>query len=856
MLLADKTVVTHNRGVQNANQFSIQQSAKMFNILSNSLYSDKIMAVIRELSTNAYDSHIASNNPNPFRVKLPTDTDPNFMVRDYGTGLSKADMENLYTTYGASNKNTSNDFVGCLGLGSKSPFAYTKSFTTSSYFNGQKFMYVAAMDETGVPSLNHVGTFDTDEPNGLEISFAVNRYDCNQFASKAKRVFHYFKNKPILEGSLNSHDYSQRNVVVSGDYWKVCRLNSDYNYFPNAHHNMDTGVVAIMGNIAYPVEINKIIGTEEKQDDHISKWNRTFKNSDMASWKTFLNDILSRGMYLELDFNIGELEMDPARESLQYTKDVVKLLRQRTQGIYADLKQKLSDKIATAKNKVEAYKNYYTLSEISSGWGTGASWTDSEGKTHTINANDDITYKMKGSSKIYAVNYRTATYRSRRYVYQTNSIHYQTLGHQSWRTYGEKNCSDVYFFQCDVKSEESAKKIVTKFCNQKDCYAYLLVSPLDSFETDFEEVIKDVGSENILKVSDYKHLNYGTRSGGSRDKSGTISTEGVFLILGDEKNNKDFLHGNLNDSHYLRNVSEDEFEDADSIIYIPIVRYASAEGYPCIQSIALNDSLFRKIIGDDKIYAIKQSEAESLKKNDSLNLVDFKTYFVEKFTKYIKKHSSDYSEIANLVKYCQDNVGNFGQYRWANDASVNNKVLHSILRIFGLNYNKYINSKEIVSCLDVFFLIRAVKNIRDITYVFPEKEVLAKLNNILHKLGCPITFSKMMELVNYNSELKNFTRNVECLSGITISETDFKKYDLPEMKKLVGLIKKSLDSNVLLKYTIGVDDNNGEINSIIKDNPTLDKDRNDYSNQDKSDTKWFHKIDVESLRVTLGNTIL
>ena len=48
MLLADKTVVNHNRGIQNANQFTIQQSAKMFNILSNSLYSDKVMAVIRD----------------------------------------------------------------------------------------------------------------------------------------------------------------------------------------------------------------------------------------------------------------------------------------------------------------------------------------------------------------------------------------------------------------------------------------------------------------------------------------------------------------------------------------------------------------------------------------------------------------------------------------------------------------------------------------------------------------------------------------------------------------------------------------------------------------------------------------
>ena len=144
MKLADRTVEIHSSGIRSSNQFSIQQSAKMFRILSDSLYSDKIMAVIRELSTNAYDAHVAAGNKNPFKVILPTQANPNFVVRDYGTGLSQKDMEELYTTYGASNKNDSNDFVGCLGLGSKSPFAYTKSFSTISYHNGKKLSYIAA----------------------------------------------------------------------------------------------------------------------------------------------------------------------------------------------------------------------------------------------------------------------------------------------------------------------------------------------------------------------------------------------------------------------------------------------------------------------------------------------------------------------------------------------------------------------------------------------------------------------------------------------------------------------------------------------------------------------------------------
>ena len=50
MKLADRVIETHNRGIVAESKFSIQQSSKMFKILSDSLYSDKVQAVIRELS--------------------------------------------------------------------------------------------------------------------------------------------------------------------------------------------------------------------------------------------------------------------------------------------------------------------------------------------------------------------------------------------------------------------------------------------------------------------------------------------------------------------------------------------------------------------------------------------------------------------------------------------------------------------------------------------------------------------------------------------------------------------------------------------------------------------------------------
>jgi hypothetical protein len=74
-----------------------------------------------------------------------------------------------------------------------------------------------------------------------------------------------------------------------------------------------------MGNVAYPVEVSHLIGEEKpKLQDHIAKWNRAFNKADIASWKAFVGEIINQGLYLELEFKIGELEMDVSRGSTVY----------------------------------------------------------------------------------------------------------------------------------------------------------------------------------------------------------------------------------------------------------------------------------------------------------------------------------------------------------------------------------------------------------------------------------------------------------------------------------------------------------------------------------------------------------
>ncbi|MGH6957867.1 MAG: hypothetical protein ACREEW_14470, partial [Caulobacteraceae bacterium] len=120
LALIDREIETN---LPTSTAFRIGNAAKMFSLLADKIYSDKPLAVVREITCNALDVHKLTGQTRPFLVATPTDLDPSFSVRDFGTGLTHDEMVGLYTTFFDSTKQDTNDQVGGFGLGSKSPFA-------------------------------------------------------------------------------------------------------------------------------------------------------------------------------------------------------------------------------------------------------------------------------------------------------------------------------------------------------------------------------------------------------------------------------------------------------------------------------------------------------------------------------------------------------------------------------------------------------------------------------------------------------------------------------------------------------------------------------------------------------------
>lgn len=255
-------------------KFQVSVDSQLFMVLSAQIYSDRIMAPIRELCCNAYDSHVAAGTDRKIDVCVPTSSNAIFSVRDYGVGLSKDDVFNLYSSYGKSTKRDSNDQIGCLGLGSKSPLAYTESYSVISFFDGMRYEYIVQL-KNGEPYCDLIQESETDEPNGLLVSFFVKSQDVSAFNVKAAKFFRTFHDCVNFTGLNLSSSFRYLNrkydvAVPASDR----RASSYVSYSRDAE-----GTFVVMGGVAYAFNVGSMPSDPQLRQSWVAArdWLRKFE---------------------------------------------------------------------------------------------------------------------------------------------------------------------------------------------------------------------------------------------------------------------------------------------------------------------------------------------------------------------------------------------------------------------------------------------------------------------------------------------------------------------------------------------------------------------------------------------------
>ena len=305
--------------------FTIAANGKAFRTLIDGLYSNKIRAVIRELCSNAADSHIAAGQTEKFKVSIPTNLDPVFRVRDFGTALTHDQVMRLYTTIFESTKEETNEQTGQLGLGSKSPFAYTDSFQVTVWLDGVKRQYLAYLERDGVPSITHVGDSPSDEPRGLEVSFPAERGDIAQFQREMQFVSLGYAVPPEVDGMSVKVPQAR----ISGKGWAI---------YPSGSFGDLRGTNFIrQGSVIYPND------------------QRPFPN-------------LGYGWISVVEIPIGTADVTASRESLSYDADTIKAVSEVLAGASAELMAHIDGEVAKAKSRVDKARVYTQFNGILSNW--------------------------------------------------------------------------------------------------------------------------------------------------------------------------------------------------------------------------------------------------------------------------------------------------------------------------------------------------------------------------------------------------------------------------------------------------------------------------------------------------------
>jgi hypothetical protein len=169
--------------------------AHIMSVLTN-LYSDPEMAVLREYSCNARDSHLAVGQTRPIEITLPNNFDQYLVIEDFGLGLSIDDITDIYSRYGASTKRGTNEQTGMLGLGSKSALTYATQFTMTAVKDGIKSEVLISVKVDGSGKMEVMDTASTTQPNGVRITIPTK--NPNNFAEKAKQLFSYWEQGTVL----------------------------------------------------------------------------------------------------------------------------------------------------------------------------------------------------------------------------------------------------------------------------------------------------------------------------------------------------------------------------------------------------------------------------------------------------------------------------------------------------------------------------------------------------------------------------------------------------------------------------------------------------------------------------------
>ena len=289
--------------------------------LRSKMYKNPIGAICREIASNSRDANReVGKSKLPIRIQIdkdmfnPGETTLSFI--DDGPGIDEERVAEIFVNYGASTKRGTNRLTGAFGFGSKTPFAYSDSFSVVTKVDGMKYIYVAAIEENNTGKIYLFNKVETNEPNGTAIVIPIKKEDIQIFESECVKATWFWEPKPqyinfryIIDVKMDVTPYDGELFVKQDGR----ELYPEYYYL-------------LIDGIPY----------------------------DVSGGNLKLPDVRSYKKAFFLIFKTGQLTISANRESVQYDNHTIKTIKSRYEKLWMQFKGTIQEKIEACPNSFEA----------------------------------------------------------------------------------------------------------------------------------------------------------------------------------------------------------------------------------------------------------------------------------------------------------------------------------------------------------------------------------------------------------------------------------------------------------------------------------------------------------------------
>ena len=316
---------------------SADSTAIIFQMFSKNIYSNAIGSIVRELTSNCFDSHIEAGTDFPVVIRKNVDKltgEMSISFIDFGVGMSPDRINKVYRQYFKSTKRDDNTQIGCFGLGSKTGLAYKRStghgvdeydnsYQVVTIFDGVKDSYLVYEGERKFPKITLQDKQATAEGNGTEVRVPILARDLYNFEREMVKQLYYFENivfegfeKEGFEGETIKSELTNEYQIVRGKNF----LFRGHDYSEYMH--------ICLGRVAYPINYG-ILNLNER-DYRIP---------------------------IALKFEVGDLNVNVSRESIDYNESTIMMITKKLE----EAKDEMKDMLAKQYTNVHTLEDYFNV---------------------------------------------------------------------------------------------------------------------------------------------------------------------------------------------------------------------------------------------------------------------------------------------------------------------------------------------------------------------------------------------------------------------------------------------------------------------------------------------------------------